>query len=122
MGNEQPGGGQAQRRGYNDPEVGGQYPTQENFMKSIEMAIDQNSSNNSVTKPQFNRILTLLGLDAQSINYIPILDGLFDMIEPVNITQAKPKYNVKMFMNKVINDSYFLIQCKQFYYLGRLCY
>jgi hypothetical protein len=113
MGNEQ-GGTTNQPQNQNNYNNQNNYPTQENFMKQIDFAIEQNSSNNSVTKPQFNRILSLLGLDAQSINYIPILDGLFEMIEPVNITQAKPKYNVKMFMNKVINDNYFLIQCRIF--------
>ena len=110
MGNNQ-GPGQGMHQNPNIPNQGNQYPTQEHIMKQMDMAIEQNSSNGSVTKPQFNRILSLLGLDLQSINYIPILDGLFEQIEPINIVQAKPKYNVKTFMSKVINDQYFLIQC-----------
>lgn len=89
-----------------------QMPDQKSFMAQMDSAIEQNSTNNSVTKPQFNRILMMLGLDQQTINYIPILDGLYDQIEPLNVPQAKPKYNVKMFMNKVISDQYFLMQCK----------
>lgn len=113
MGNNQPG-----QQGMNpnqNPQMGGnQYPSKENFMNQMQMVINQNSSNNSVTKPQFNRIMSLLGLDLQDINYIPILDGLFEQIEPLNITQAKPKYNVQMFMNRIISDNYFLIECKKY--------
>lgn len=111
MGNNQPG-----QEGINqnqNPQMGGnQYPSKENFMYQMENVINQNSTNNSVTKPQFNKIMSLMGLDLQSINHIPILDGLFDQIEPLNINHAKPKYNVSAFMNKIINDNYFLIECR----------
>ena len=111
MGNEQVKGPNNQHNPHN-PSDQNQYPNQENFIKQMDAAIEQSSTNNTVNKAQFNRILSMLGLDSQSINYTPILDGLFELIEPVNVTQAKPKYNVKAFMNKIINDRYFLIQCR----------
>ena len=89
-------------------------PDQKSFMAQMEVAIEQNSTNNSVSKAQFNKILSMLGLDMQTINYIPILDGLFEQIEPVHMNQAKPKYNVKSFVNNIINDQYYLMQCENF--------
>jgi hypothetical protein len=111
MGNEQPKNMQT------TPYPGQQnqgMPDKNSFMAQMDNAIEQNSTNNMVNKAQFNRILSMLGLDLQTINYIPILDGLFEQIEPVFMAQPKPKYNVKNFMNSVINDQYFLMQCKAF--------
>lgn len=109
MGNDHPK--MANNQQYNQNQQNpSEMPSQENLIRQIDSAIEQNSSNNSVSKAQFNRILSLLGLDTQTINYTPILDGLFELVEPTNVTQSKPKYNVKSFMTKMINDTYFLIQ------------
>lgn len=111
MGNDHPKMANNQQYNQNTPNQN-QMPTQELFIQQVDGAIEQNSSNNTISKAQFNRILSLLGLDSASINHTPILDGLFELIEPVNVPQAKPKYNVKQFIHKMIQDRYFLIQRK----------
>ena len=89
-----------------------QMQSSENMNAQLTMAVESKAVNNMVTKQQFNEVLTLFSLSIQAARYVPIFDGLYDLIEPVRESRAKPKYNVSAFLIKMATDESFLEESK----------
>lgn len=98
------------RGGNND-----QIKTMSGTMKTqLEQAINRKAINNSINKDQFNEILTMFSISIHSVQHVPILDGLYNLIEPVGMSQTKPKHYVLEFLIKMADDSVFLEESNLF--------
>lgn len=83
-----------------------------NMRQQLEESINRKAINSTINKDQFNEILTMFSITIHSVQHVPILDGLYGLIQPVGNAKSKPKQCVLEFLVKMANDPVFLEESK----------